>query len=162
LAPGPGLTSVNARARRLVRNIEVEDTAVAIVEFVNGAIGVIEGTTSVTPGYGCRIEISGDNGTICLDEDRITKWDIPGQESEADGAPGGKGAAADPTALTATGHTHHVMDLCAAIRDNREPEIGGSEARRAVEVIKAIYKSSREGGATVELPLSYCEDGPGI
>ncbi|MEI6499466.1 MAG: Gfo/Idh/MocA family oxidoreductase [Armatimonadota bacterium] len=153
---------LNAYARRLVRNIEVEDTAVAIVEFVNGAVGVIEGTTSVTPGYGCRIEISGDNGTIVLDEDRITKWDIPGQDGEADGEGGGKGTASDPSAVTATGHTQHVIDLCGAIRENREPEIGGKEARRAVEVIKAIYKSSREGGATVELPLSYCNDGPGI
>ena len=153
---------LSAYARRLVRNIEVEDTAVAILEFVNGAVGVIEGTTSVTPGYGCRIEISGDNGTIVLDEDKITKWDIPGQDSEADAAGGGVGTAADPTAVTASGHTAHVIDLCGAIREDREPEIPGSEARRAVEVIKAIYKSSREGGSTIELPLSYCDDGPGI
>jgi UDP-N-acetyl-2-amino-2-deoxyglucuronate dehydrogenase len=153
---------LSAYARRLVRNIEVEDTAVAIIEFVNGAVGVIEGTTSVTPGYGCKIEISGDNGTIVLEEDRIAKWDVPGDESEAEEGSAGKGTAADPTAVTATGHTHHVIDLCGAIRDNREPEIPGREARRAVEVIKAIYKSSREGGSTVELPLSYCDDGPGI
>lgn len=153
---------LSAYARRLVRNIEVEDTAVAIVEFVNGAVGVIEGTTSVTPGYGCRIEISGDNGTIVLNEDKITTWDIPGEDSEADSGAAGKSTAADPTALTASGHTAHVIDLCGAIRDNREPEIPGSEARRAVQVIKAIYKSSREGGSTVEFPLSYCDDGPGI
>jgi len=153
---------LSAYARRLVRNIEVEDTAVAIVEFVNGAVGVIEGTTSVTPGYGCRIEISGDNGTIVLNEDKITTWDIPGEDSEAEAGAAGKSTAADPTALTASGHTAHVIDLCGAIRDNREPEIPGSEARRAVQVIKAIYKSSREGGATVELPLSYTDDGPGI
>lgn len=153
---------LSAYARRLVRNIEVEDTAVAIVEFVNGAVGVIEGTTSVTPGYDCKIEISGDNGTIVLDGDTIAKWDIPGEESRAKADVGGKSTAADPTALTATGHTAHILDLCGAIRENREPTIPGREARRAVEVIKAIYKSSREGGATVELPLSYCDDAPGI
>jgi UDP-N-acetyl-2-amino-2-deoxyglucuronate dehydrogenase len=146
---------LSAYARRLVRNIEVEDTAVAIIEFVNGAVGVIEGTTSVTPGYDCKIEISGDNGTIILSGDKITSWDIPGEEDQSEGAAEGKSTAADPTAVTASGHTQHVIDLCGAIRENREPEIPGSEARRAVEVIKAIYKSSREGGATVELPLSY-------
>jgi hypothetical protein len=31
-----------------------------------------------------------------------------------------------------------------------------------VEVIKAIYKSSRDGGCTAEFPLSYEDDGPGI
>jgi len=153
---------LSAYARRLVRNIEVEDTAVAILEFVNGAVGVIEGTTSVTPGYDCKIEISGDDGTIVLDGDRIVKWDVKGEGDQTEAAKGGPSTAADPTQLTATGHTAHVMDLCAAIRDNREPEIPGREARRAVEVIKAIYKSSREGGASVEFPLCYEDDGPGI
>lgn len=154
---------VSAFARRLVRNIEVEDTAVAIVEFMNGAVGVIEGTTSVTPGYDCKIEISGDNGTIILHGDTIAKWDVPGEAAEVEVAQSDEGkTASDPTALTASGHTQHIRDLCHAIWENREPEIPGSEARRAVEVIKAIYKSSREGGATIELPLDYCDDGPGI
>lgn len=154
---------LSAYCRRLVRNIEVEDTAVAIVEFVNGAVGVIEGTTSVTPGYGCDIEISGDNGTIKLKGDKIAVWDVKGEEGAEVQGEGGKGTAADPTAgLTATGHTQHVADLVQAIREDREVEIPGSEARRAVEVIKAIYKSSREGGATVEFPLAYEDDGPGI
>ena len=154
---------LSAYARRLVRNIEVEDTAVAIVEFVNGAVGVIEGTTSVTPGYGCDIEISGDNGTIKLKGDKIGVWDVKGEEGAEVEGEGDRGAASDPTAgLTATGHTQHIGDLVGAIREDRAPEIPGSEARRAVEVIKAIYKSSREGGTTVEFPLSYEDDGPGI
>jgi len=70
---------LSAYARRLVRNIEVEDTAVAIVEFVNGAVGVIEGTTSVTPGYGCDIEISGDNGTIKLKGDKKEQARLVGE-----------------------------------------------------------------------------------
>ncbi|HUS80369.1 MAG TPA: gfo/Idh/MocA family oxidoreductase, partial [Armatimonadota bacterium] len=76
--------------------------------------------------------------------------------------PTGKGTAADPLALAATGHVAHITDLCDAIVNDREPAIPGREARRAVELIKAIYKSSREGGAPVELPLSYVDDGPGI
>lgn len=154
---------LSAYCRRLVRNIAVEDTAVAILEFVNGAVGVIEGTTSVTPGYGCDIEISGDDGTIKLKGDKIAVWDVKGEEGAEVQGEGGKGTAADPLAgLTATGHTQHVADLVRCIKEDRQPEIPGSEARRAVEVIKAIYKSSREGGATVELPLSYEDDGPGI
>ena len=152
---------VSAYARRLVRNIAVEDTAVAVVEYENGAVGVIEGTTSVTPGSGCQVEISGDNGTIALSGDTITAWKIPGVEEEGAEAVT-EGTASDPTALAATGHVAHVQDLCQAIIEDREPAIPGREARRAVELIKAIYKSSREGGATVELPLSYVDDGPGI
>ncbi len=153
---------VSAYCRRLVRNIAVEDTAVAIVEYENGAVGVLEGTTSVTPGYGCWVEISGDDGTIKLEGDTISKWDIPGEEHQAEGEAATEGTASDPLALSATGHTAHVADLCDAIINDREPAIPGREARRAVELIKAIYKSSREGGATVELPLSYVDDAPGI
>jgi len=152
---------VSAYCRRLVRNIAVEDTAVAIVEYENGALGVLEGTTSVTPGSGCEVEISGDNGTVGLSGDTITTWKIPGLEGE-EGKAAEEGTASDPLALAATGHVAHVQDLCEAILNDREPAIPGREARRAVELIKAIYKSSREGGATVELPLSYVDDGPGI
>lgn len=152
---------VNAHCRRLTRNIAVEDSAVALVEYVNGALGVLEGTTSISPGRGTRLEINGNDGSIVLDNGKIVSWDMEGEESvEAEAE--GQGTAADPLALTATGHQAHVEDLCAAIRENRPPAISGQEARHAVEIIKSIYLSSREGGATVELPLSYEDDGPGI
>lgn len=155
---------VSAICRRLVRNIAVEDTAVAVLEYENGALGVLEGTTSVTPGSGCEVEISGDDGTVGLSGDTITKWQFPGSDEmeQEVNEEGELGTASDPTALTTTGHTEHVRDLCQAIIEDREPSIPGHEARKAVELIKAIYKSSREGGAPVELPLSYVDDGPGI
>ena len=152
---------VSAFCRRLVRNIQVEDTAVAMLEFANGALGVLEGTTSVTPGYGCNVEVHGDRGSIKLDGDTITAWEIEGEEPETAAAQD-RGTASDPTALASTGHQRHIEDLCGAIREDREPEIPGREARKAVELIKAIYLSSREGGATIELPLAYEDDAPGI
>lgn len=110
-----------------------------------------------------RLEISGDNGTIKWENGKIVGWDIPGEENEAEAESGGQGTAADPTAgLTAEGHVRHIQDLCECITTGREPEIPGREARKAVELIKAIYLSSRLNGDTVELPLSYEQDGPGI
>lgn len=152
---------ISAHCRHLTRNIPVEDTAVAIVEWENGALGVLEGTTSNWPGLNMRMEISGDDGTIIVDGGAIVKWAIEGEEEEAAGE-AGESASADPRAITSVGHVAHIEDLCRAIRENREPAVTGREARHAVEIIKAIYLSSREGGATVELPLSYDDDGPGI
>jgi UDP-N-acetyl-2-amino-2-deoxyglucuronate dehydrogenase len=152
---------ISAHARHLTRNIPVEDTAVAIVEWENGALGVLEGTTSNWPGLKMRMEISGDDGTITVDGGAIVKWAIQGEEESVAGE-AGEGASADPAAITSVGHVAHVEDLCRAIREDREPAITGAEARHAVEIIKAIYLSSREGGATIELPLSYDDDGPGI
>jgi predicted dehydrogenase len=45
-----------------------------------------------------------------------------------------------------------IGDLLRAIEEGREPALNGIEARRAVELILAIYKSSEEG-RVVELPL---------
>ena len=66
------------------------------------------------------------------------------------------------SALAVEGHIQHVRDLCEAIINNRDPIVPGAEARKAVEAIKAVYLSSRLGGQSVELPLSYEDDGPGI
>jgi UDP-N-acetyl-2-amino-2-deoxyglucuronate dehydrogenase len=43
--------------------IEVEDTAVAVIRFANGALGVIQATTSVHPGYPKTIAVHGDRGS---------------------------------------------------------------------------------------------------
>jgi len=145
---------VSAFTRHLVRNIPVEDTAVAILEYEHGALGVIEGTTSVTPGESSRIELHGNDGTIMLEETKIVKWAC-GDEThppEIAKADTGGGAASDPTAIGEYGHMVLIQDLVNAIREDREPMIPGREARTAVELILAIYQSQREG-RVVELPL---------
>ncbi len=146
--------TVTAHCEHLARDIPVEDTAVALLRFKNGALGVLEGTTSVTPGYGCRIEVHGDKGTIVLSEATITEWKIEGEEEaqEAEEEEAGEGTAADPTKISGGGHKLLVQDLVNAIREDREPMIPGREARRAVEVILSCYKS-QVTGETVKLPL---------
>ena len=44
------------------QRIAVEDVALATVAFANGAMGIIEASTAVYPGYLKRIEIHGDRG----------------------------------------------------------------------------------------------------
>ena len=153
---------VSAYCRRLVRNVEVEDTATAILEYTNGALGVIEMATSVVPGYSCQVALHGDRGSIILEGDEITAWDIEGEEQVESAEAQTQATATDPAAVAIVGHGHQVADLCRAIIEDREPEVAGPEARKAVELIKAIYLSSREGGGAVELPLDYEDDAPGI
>jgi predicted dehydrogenase len=50
------------------------------------------------------------------------------------------------------GHLIQIMDMADAIAGDREPMVPGEDARKAVELILAIYKSSRTG-KTVKLPL---------
>ncbi|UCH36735.1 MAG: Gfo/Idh/MocA family oxidoreductase [Armatimonadota bacterium] len=150
---GP-VTTIFARADHLVRNIEVEDTAVAALTFANGAFGVLEGTTSVV-GMNHRLEFHGDQGTICVDGDDLLKWEVPGETLEGVRASltiERDGAASDPTAITMTGHARQIADLAQAIREDRKPMVTGEDARHAVEIILGVYRSARSGGP-VTLPL---------
>jgi predicted dehydrogenase len=150
---GP-VETVFGRADHLLRKIEVEDTAAAVLTFASGAFGVLEGTTSVV-GMDHRLELHGEQGTIVVDGDDIVKWEVPGETLEQARAcvtVERDGAASDPTAIGAQGHVRQIMDLAEAIRHDREPMVSGNDARHAVEIILGVYKSSRLG-APVTLPL---------
>ena len=138
---------VHGFTRTLARNIEVEDTASAILEYENGALGVIQGTTSIYPGLPRRIEISGDKGTIILEEDKIVKWCIEGQETPDEFVSGSSTnkSFSDPAAFGIEGHILQISDMVDAINSNRRPMVDQYEGRRPVELILSIYESSRTG-----------------
>src|SRR6266478_16127 len=67
---------VQARTATVLHKIEAEDTAVATLEFASGAVGNLLATTAAYPGYPRRIEISGTEGTVILEQDRIITADF--------------------------------------------------------------------------------------
>jgi UDP-N-acetyl-2-amino-2-deoxyglucuronate dehydrogenase len=152
---GPAKT-VTAHCAHLVRDIEVEDTAVAILQYENGALGVIEGTTSIHPGLPSRHELHGDRGTIIMEESKILRWAIMDEEEgapEIEAEAPKTGSFADPKAIGNLGHIIQVQDIADAVNEDRDPMVPGAEARKAVELILAIYRSS-DTGETVSLPLT--------
>lgn len=151
---GP-VETVYAQADHLVRDIEVEDTACAVLKFASGAFGVLQGTTSVYPGMNHRLEFHGEKGTILVDCETIAKWDVPDDNGTCGGC--GHGgvdikvgtAETEVTSVATQGHQLQIEDLCRAIKEDRDPMVTGEEARKAVEVILAVYESARTG-----LPVS--------
>ncbi len=139
--------------------IEVEDVAVAALHFKNGALGVIEGSTAVYPGFLKRIEISGTEGSAVLEEENLKEW-IFSEEAKEDeeirrkfsAKPETGGGAADPAAIGFHGHQKQFEDMVEALDKGKSPLVDGAEARKAVEIILAIYKSSKQG-RPVKLPL---------
>ncbi|AEJ60912.1 oxidoreductase domain protein [Spirochaeta thermophila DSM 6578] len=132
--------------------IEVEDTAVATLEFENGALGVIEGSTAVYPGFLKRIEISGTEGSAIMEEEDFKAWtfakEIPEDEEirrRFSGATRTQGGAADPGAISLEGHVRQFQAFVDALREGREPPVDGYEARKAVAIILAIYESAKTG-----------------
>ena len=152
------VASVLGRTTTLAHDMETEDTASAVLTYASGALGVIQGATSCWPGDPARVELHGDRGTIVLEEGRIVVWKLadaaPGEEAEmlALEAAGGSGAA-DPMAIGSEKHRRQIVDFVEAIRTGRPPAIQGAEARRAVEIVRAVYRSAASG-ATVTLPLA--------
>ncbi|MFH5181853.1 Gfo/Idh/MocA family protein [Paenibacillus sp. TAB 01] len=68
--------SVFAYSAALARDIEVEDTAVAVLKYKSGAFGVIQGTTSVYPGLETSFALHGEKGSILFADSGIKQWSI--------------------------------------------------------------------------------------
>lgn len=135
--------SVFAYSAPLVREIEVEDTAVAVVKYKNGAFGVIQGTTSVYPGQETRFELHGEKGTIIFDDNGFKQWKFEGVEEEIPHVPPRVKAKDDLSNIKSDGHYLLIDDLIRAIREDRDPMISGEEGRKSVDLILAIYESAR-------------------
>jgi predicted dehydrogenase len=141
------------------QRIAVEDVAVAAVRFANGALGVIEASTAIYPGYLKRIELHGTAGSAVMEEEDIVKWDFAKKRPQDEAIRqrmaqkrSGGGGAADPAAIGHHGHARQFRDALRAIKKGTSPLVDGPEGRRSVEIILAIYKSA-ETGRAVEIPL---------
>lgn len=137
--------SVYAVSKTLARQIEVEDTLSAVVEFKSGATGVIQATTSVYPGYPRRLELNGDKGTIVLEEGNLIRWDMEDTTLPAVTLKSNvRSSASAPTDFSADNHTKQFKDVIQALRSGTKPLVDLREGRRAVDLILAIYKSAEE------------------
>ncbi len=155
---GP-VKSVQANTSCLAHErIEVEDTAVAILDFENGAHGVIEGSTCCwsSSGHPARIQLCGTEGSIFLADESFEVWDFKTTLPE-DAAirthlmhcgKAGLGAN-DPNAIQFTQHQRNFEDVIDAIQQGREPSTSAAEARKSVALIQAIYQSATNGGEKV-------------
>ena len=138
--------SVYALCRTLARDIEVEDTACLTVEYKNGAIGTVQGTTSVEPGYPRQLEICGTRGTVVLEEDEIVRWDVDGKSLTAEELKKTSAAGfSDPGAIATKYHMLQLEDLVHAILEDRQTVVNVYEGRKAVDIILAAYESGRLG-----------------
>lgn len=156
---GP-VKSVQANTACLAHtDIEVEDIAVAILEFENGARGVIEGSTCSwsKSGHPARVQLAGTEGSVFLADEAFEIWDFM-HETEADqevqaklmqGAATGLGAN-DPKAINFYQHQRNFEEVVAAIAEGREPSTNAGEARKSVALIQAIYESAQNGGKLVQ------------
>jgi len=136
---------VQARTGRLFHTIEGEDTALAILEFPSRALCVLQATTATYPGYQRRIEISGSQGTVILEHDRIIAADLrdapPGLLADSVGD--SNQSASSAVVSDVSGHRAILEDFLRAIEQNTTPLCDGKEGRRSVAVIEQIYQAAK-------------------
>jgi predicted dehydrogenase len=145
------VVSVQAQMATALHKIEAEDTITALLEFANGAIGTLVATTSAYPGYPRRIEVTGSEGTVTLEHDKIIRADLktprPDLLKESESGDQNQ-SATSATVSDVRGHQALIEDFLRAIKTNSHPLCDGKEARRSIALIEAIYESARSGERT--------------
>jgi UDP-N-acetyl-2-amino-2-deoxyglucuronate dehydrogenase len=140
------VSSVQATRRTALHNIEAEDTLVATLEFKSGALGSFQAATSAFPGYPRRVELTGSEGTIIIEQDRWLSADLrqPAKDFQSTGNDQ-NASASSATVSDVRGHKAALMDFIQAIETNGTPRCSGSEGRKSVALVEAIYAACASG-----------------
>jgi predicted dehydrogenase len=150
--------------------IEVEDTAIAVLRFKNGALGNIVVSNSQNPALYGRVYVHGSNGaTVGVQTDggamfiagmsSITEppindlWTVPGeqellkqwQKEDSDFF-----LSINPMEYY---HQLQIAEFLQAVINSRDPLITGEEGRKTVEIFTALYRSQRER-QPIKFPLT--------
>ncbi len=141
-----GARRVSGLVRTSTHPIESEDLGVATVEFQGGALGVIEGTTAVQPGFKERLEIHGRKGSVTLEGGFVTSWKVEGcnEADYVDPQPVSVGGSASPV-ISHERHQAQLADIIAAIQAGKPSMVGGEEGLKALKIVLGIYESSATG-----------------
>ena len=133
--------------------LEAEDLGMAVVQFKNGAVATIEGTTNVYPrNLEETLYLFGENGTVKLggtSTNNIDVWEFADEKAED---LENKGLQEETSNVYGNGHTSLFADVIDAIQNDREPYVDAYAGRRALELVLAIYKSQKTG-EVVKFPL---------
>jgi len=156
---GENAVRVQAQTRRFLRPIDAEDFGAAIIEFKNGAVGIIEGSADIYPkNINETLSIFGEKGSVViggLAVNKLETWRFADAEKIGDTEekvlnPNEK----DPPTVYGFGHSALFKDFIEAVETDREPLISGERGKKALDIILAIYKSQKTG-KPVSLPCDF-------
>jgi len=137
-----------AKMGTYLSNIEVEDTAAAIIRFRSGAMGIVEATTAARPkDLEGSLSLMGEKGSVVVGGFAVNKmetWNFtdapPGESAEVL-----KEFAEQPPNVYGFGHLRYLEQVVDCIRNNHRALVDGLEGRKSLELINAIYESAETG-----------------
>ena len=136
--------------------IDVEDTAVATIEFGSGALAVVQASSTFDPGLGAQVAVSdaaGRTASVLEFPEGAGVTDVWTVGDDWEFAPpytaGGMfdRPLADIHLGLMEAHSRQIADFVDAVRDGRDPLVTGRDARKSLEIVTAIYESSNSGAA---------------
>lgn len=139
--------SVYAKATTALVDIETEDTAVVVLKFRSGALGVVEATTATRPrDLEGSLSILGEHGAVEIGGfavNEIKAW----QFERADPADAEVLAkfSINPPNVYGFGHQAYYDHVVDCILHEQPQLVDGFEGRRSLELISAIYESIETG-----------------
>ena len=139
--------SVFARSMTALANIEAEDTAVVILKFRNGALGVIEATTATRPkDLEGSISILGEGGTVEIGGfalNNIKVWNFV--ETKLSDKNVIEKYSVNPPNVYGFGHQAYYESVVDCISNNGPHLVDGLVGKKSLKLINAIYKSIETG-----------------
>lgn len=136
--------------------IESEDLLSALLHYSSGALGVIQASTSLWPGYPERLEIHGTKGTAIVTGDQLTSWDV--QDDCGAEAPIGRQTASGasiPMAISVVPFERQLFDFGEACKAGRPPACSGMDGFRALQLVRSIYTACAEGRRIEIAPKAF-------
>ena len=111
---------LSAHCATVAHDIEVEDLALALLRFEDGALGMFEASTVAFPGFPTTLRVSGTEGTIVLENGALVAAALQdGDESVTEG---------DVSALGFPGgHRAQLADITSAIVEGRPQSVSGED-----------------------------------
>lgn len=137
------IESVFAKSKTALVDIEAEDTAIVILKFKNGALGVIEATTAIRPrDLEGSISILGEKGSVEIGGFAVNELKHWNFENEVEGdLKVKKDYSVNPPNVYGFGHKAYYDHVVNVIQKKHKPLIDGAAGRKSLEVINSIYES---------------------
>ena len=138
---------VFAYSAKSLANIEAEDTAVVSLKFKSGAIGLIEATTATRPkDLEGSISILGEGGSVEIGGFAVNEmkvWNFVESLDEDEDVI--KNYSVNPPDVYGFGHKEYYNHVVDCLSNNKKLLVDGSEGRKSLELINAIYESIETG-----------------
>jgi UDP-N-acetyl-2-amino-2-deoxyglucuronate dehydrogenase len=132
-------------------DIEVEDTALAMIRFTSGALGSFEATVAARPeSLEGSLSLLGEHGSVVIGGhavNRMDYWKFDQPQPEDEGMT--HRASEEVPNVYGRGHGPYLASVAEAILQNRSGMVEGEEGRKNVAILTALYESAASGGAAV-------------